>query len=149
LAAVPSAPTGERSGRRTTEESRRPTRAGTGAEHSGSASRRSTVERESRADKEREQRDAAVHRVDEAREALGTATAELAVQDGSAQDATRRLEDLQSRFDELRTQIQQVEQQLGVAERVAKVEARRLDAARKAHQKAEADLKRAEENARK
>jgi len=148
LAAVPSPPAGQRAGRRTTEESRHPTPAGAGPERSGRASRQSTVERESRADKEREHRDAAAHRVEEAREALGTAAAELAVQDGSAQDATRRLEDLQSSFDELRAQIQQVEQQLGVAERVAKVEARRLDAARKAHQKAEADLKRAEENAR-
>ena len=148
LAAVPSPPAGQRTGRRTTEESRHPTPAGAGPERSGRASRQSTVERESRADKEREQRDAAAHRVEEAREALGTAAAELAVQGGSAQDATRRLEDLQSSFDELRAQIQQVEQQLGVAERVAKVEARRLDAARKAHQKAEADLKRAEENAR-
>src|SRR5918993_612964 len=52
LAAVPSSPTGQRTDRRTTEESRRPTRAGTGAERSKSASRRSTAERESRADKE-------------------------------------------------------------------------------------------------
>jgi len=136
LSSVPAPPAQKRGGEAKTPRDRRP---------SGRTARQEAVSAETRSDQQdRERREEAVHRLDEARELLEAAAAELAEQEHVVEEADRNAAELGARLDDLRDQLRDVEKRLEAAERGARVEARRRDGLRKAHDQAKVELTRAE-----
>jgi hypothetical protein len=80
----------------------------------------------------------------EAREELEAAELDLAERENAAEEAARRAEELGSQVDQLREQLRAVEGELVAADRGARMEARRLDRARKARDEARRALDQAE-----
>jgi hypothetical protein len=96
-----------------------------------------------------EQRQAKVEQViAEAREELEAAELDLAERENAAEEAAHRAEELGNQVDQLREQLRAVEGELVAADRGARMEARRLDRARKARDEARRALDQAERTLR-
>jgi hypothetical protein len=80
----------------------------------------------------------------EAREELEAAELDLAERENAADEAARRAEELGNQVDQLREQLRAVEGEMVAADRGARMEARRLDRARKARDEARRTLDQAE-----